>query len=325
MANPSQPRVYRRARLLTTLVAAALIALVHVAAAAARQPQAHHAHGHLYVTSFYGGTTGILRFPLDADGLPARQPDGMLSGLSEPLSVGFDGEGFMYVADSPQVKVYAPGATGNAHPVRVINLAGPEFLAVDAAGFVYVTSGYTTIDVFAPGVGPSSAPINTIPINNDIILDMSPDSAGELFAADDCNKIYLFKRPTYEQTPDITFPGGCWATPIAVDLDQSLLYFRQSGFGKPLSASEYRALNLDFTPVKKHTNDMTYNATDCWSGGSNGTPEDGLAVNKNYYMFSCDLPSGGVFVYRNVPGRQKMIEKLAPSGMGAPAGIHLGP
>jgi hypothetical protein len=56
-------------------------------------------------------------------------------GLS--LAIGFDGAGYIYVADTVpgEVNAYAPGASGNAQLVRWITVYQPGSMAVTKAGY----------------------------------------------------------------------------------------------------------------------------------------------------------------------------------------------
>ena len=269
---------------------------------------------------------GVRSYPLSADGRPSTIADSVLfGGLQSPISIGFDGAGFLYVTDSPYVKVYAPHAIGQTPPVRVINVAGSEWIAVDPAGYVYVTSGYGAIDVFAPGAGTSSLPINVIPVPpSQLFFTLTLDNQGHLYAADLTLNIFEYDDPIHEQIPDRTFQrSATLAWPIAFDTDDNRLYFRvQPPNFYPWTQGEYGALAPDFQPLPKRGNFWLFATDDCVAGGSNGTVENGLAVNRNYLMFSCDVIPGGLFVYHNDPGRQaQRVETIK----GGPSGLILGP
>jgi hypothetical protein len=85
------------------------------------------------------GSAGVVGYPLAADGLPATTPDWQLNGgLREAWAIAFDGAGYLYVSDAvlDQVRVYAPGASGNDLPVRIIPLPGGGCaMTVDPAGW----------------------------------------------------------------------------------------------------------------------------------------------------------------------------------------------
>jgi len=78
----------------------------------------------------------------------------------------------MYVANSASnsISVYAPGASGDVAPLRVISgpntgISNPWSVALDQAGRVYVANS-NSITVYAPGVGgpPGSPTANAAPI-----------------------------------------------------------------------------------------------------------------------------------------------------------------
>ena len=64
--------------------------------------------------------------------------------------------------------MFAPGANGNAAPVRSIvgaatGLAGPAGLALDAAGFIYVSNRTgNSVEIFAPDADGNVAALRTI-------------------------------------------------------------------------------------------------------------------------------------------------------------------
>ena len=74
-------------------------------------------------------------------------PDAVITGFSFPVGVGADGRGFLYVSDAgtSMVYVFAPGANGQAKPVRTIPVDvtylvtwGSYFIAEDQFGEVNV-------------------------------------------------------------------------------------------------------------------------------------------------------------------------------------------
>ena len=304
---------------------AALVSMVLIgfncAIAAAGTPRVRHmlrpgssGYGHLYAVSDNNGKGGVVAFPFDVNGLPGTSPSGTLAGgLVEPISLGFDGAGYMYVSDG-SVKVYAPGASGNDQPVRSISVpAEPFWLAVDASGYVYVVAGFTSIEVFAPGAGPSSSPINTIPISSDYLMGLAIDAAGTIYAPG-LFGIYIYKDPQHEQGPDRTLhiPEQN-VGPVAVDNEQGRFYYRQEAtIYDPWQAGEFGALNVNLSPIRiPRASEWVFQSNKCYDGGSSGTLIGGLAVNTNYLMYTC-LPTSSVLVYNNAPGRQRrFVESLS--------------
>src|SRR3984957_7324744 len=150
---------------------ASVLALANSPSAATHvAPRDHTAqHGgassatHLYEAQ--GGS--VVAYPLNADGLPAQTPDWRLNGgLLEAWAVAFDGAGYLYVSDAAvnQVRVYAPGASGDDLPVRIIPLPGPGCaVAVNKAGYVFTTfieeeeACSPAIAIYAPVMEPLDA------------------------------------------------------------------------------------------------------------------------------------------------------------------------
>ena len=306
----------------TTVCGATILRAKHV-------DKSRETFGRLYVAGGIFSRSGIVAFPLNARGLPYTTPDFQLvGGLKSPSSLAFDGQGYMYVSDDAYVKVYAPGARGQDQPVRAINVNGPQWVAVDNAGYVYVVSGFTTIDVFAPGAGPSSQPINTITVGgNNFVFGLAASPGGTVYAAGfPYPIIYEYNDPVHEQTPDRTFtrPVPDFSWPIGFDATQNRLYFREGVyFYDPWYEGEYGATNPDFSPISpsERAAPFIFQSNDCVDQGSSGTVESGVAANANYLMYSCDAGAGGVLVYKNAPGRHKLIERLN----GYANGIVIGP
>jgi hypothetical protein len=264
--------------------------------------------GHLYVVR-----SRVYSYRLSQDGLPEGTPDGALD--IEPWSIGFDAAGYLYATDSGSVQVYAPHAQGAAQPIRSFAVKGAEFLAVDAAGYVYVTSGYTSIEVFAPGANQSSTPINTITFDpTDYIMNLAVDALGRLYAYGG-DTIYTFDDPIHESTPDGRFGSYGDVTPLlTIDVQDNRLYFRYERGANPWSSAQFRSLDLGGATPRAS---QWYFASDkCYNDeGSSGTFMGGLAVDENYLMFSCDTDNEGTLVYRNISGRQsRPVERLPGAG-----------
>jgi len=110
-------------------------------------------HAHLYVAGGSAESSASTGFPI-SDGLPATTPDDVLTGgnLSYPISVAFDGAAYEYVSDLNEglIKVYAPGASGNAQPLRILPVHFASEIAVNRAGYLFVVDANFSIEAFAP-------------------------------------------------------------------------------------------------------------------------------------------------------------------------------
>jgi hypothetical protein len=282
---------------------------------------------HLYEAQ--GGS--VVAYSLAADGLPMKATDWQLNGgRRDAYGIGFDGAGDLYVSDGllNQVRVYAPGASGDDLPVRTIPLPGPGCtMAVNKAAYVFVTvliGGFlcgSTVYVYAPVVGPLSEawvpqPIHAITNTKyAFFFDLITDSQGRLYAAPASTDIYVYNDPVNEwQFPNedlVKKPddGQDIYPPIAIGKDDGDLYmqfapFRPRGWGGGDHAK--RSLTTDKPDVLSYTRE-------CNGSGGFGI-ENGLAVDQNYLMFTCWSESG-LFVYHNLPGHQEPVEVL-PGGIG---------
>jgi sugar lactone lactonase YvrE len=107
--------------------------------------------------------------------------------------------GPLYVANQTgrSITVYAPGATGNATPLRTIagsstGLSQPNSIARDSAGRLYVinygtsVSSPETLTVYADSATGNAAPVRTIPgidAGRHNIWGLAVDAAGRLYVA----------------------------------------------------------------------------------------------------------------------------------------------
>lgn len=108
------------------------------------------AHDTLYALS--GDTVVVLPPGYTGTGPPVRAIAGPRTGIRDVTDMTVDGHGSLYVAmrgpkwDSSLVRIYAPGASGDALPARTISggrtrLSMPKHLAVDRDGRLYVANG----------------------------------------------------------------------------------------------------------------------------------------------------------------------------------------
>ena len=100
-------------------------------------------------------------------------PSGPLSTLSGPhtgLNTSFeitgitlDPQGMLYVGVDDQILVFGPDLDGDLAPVRTIQGASPNALALDKAGYLYVAAvSGSRVDVYAPGASGTAVPVRTI-------------------------------------------------------------------------------------------------------------------------------------------------------------------
>jgi sugar lactone lactonase YvrE len=138
--------------------------------------------GRLYVANLgaYNSSSTQLVTVYDAGANGNANPLATIAGnatlLDNPLGIAVDGTGYIYVANygntdggptnsGTRVVVYAPGASGNAVPARVITggMAEPTGLAVDATGALHVANfPFNYLTVFAPGANGPSTPIRIV-------------------------------------------------------------------------------------------------------------------------------------------------------------------
>jgi sugar lactone lactonase YvrE len=133
------------------------------------------AGGNIWVGTENGS---VEEFAPSANGnvAPINTISGSNTVLGYVMGVVFDSHGNLWVADAyngigASIEEFAPGATGNATPTRIITGAStlldlPNGIAVDGAGYIYVGDyGAAAVYVFAPSANGNVAPIQTIPAN----------------------------------------------------------------------------------------------------------------------------------------------------------------
>jgi len=142
-------------------------------------------------------SVAVIAFDWFADGdvTPEQAIQGPNTGLTAPQTVEVDHRGFVYVGDTgpsgPNIKVYSPGATGDALPARTITSSAmtdaPLGLALDLARDVYVASQTDGVLVFGPGVNGMVSPTRTIAGPDTGLSDVvavALDAANNVFALD---------------------------------------------------------------------------------------------------------------------------------------------
>jgi hypothetical protein len=168
----------------------------------------------------------------DEETTPQRVIKGDRTQMNEPIAFAVDSAGYLYVAslglgpsrDEGQIEVFAPDATGNVAPVRVITGTksaplSPSGIAVDARGMVYVNQGIQILE-YAAGASGSAAPVRTIvpPAGDVISSDLHVDGAGNVYVLvlkqiDGSVTSKIAKYPataTGLATPELTFSSTAW-------------------------------------------------------------------------------------------------------------------
>jgi sugar lactone lactonase YvrE len=144
-----------------------------------------------------GGQVAIFEPGQRGNVAPNHRIAGAVANFHSPTGVAVDSGGNLYVADSCQgypcagdVQVFAAGSNGNVGSIRTIaggatRLAGPEGVALDSAGHLYVANVTTnTITVYAAGASGNAAPIRTLRGSNtelDLPSGIAVDGLGYLY------------------------------------------------------------------------------------------------------------------------------------------------
>ena len=137
------------------------------------------ASGKLYVVNFDEDGSGpgwVTVYPAGADGdvKPIQKIQGHRTGLEAPNGgIAVDGGGNLYVTDiaappAQGVFVFAPGANGDAKPIRTI--AGPKTQLTDASGLALGAQG----NAFVTNEGPASAASSVVVFEAHARGDVAP-------------------------------------------------------------------------------------------------------------------------------------------------------
>lgn len=127
----------------------------------------------------------VIRLNL-ADGTTTTSFSGANTGLREPIGVGHDTSGNVYVADALAGSIFkfSAGSSGNVAPAATITSASlfqPDGLAVDSSGKIYVTDYLSgNILVFAANASGNSVPVSTM-TGIAAVGDIKLDSAGDIY------------------------------------------------------------------------------------------------------------------------------------------------
>jgi hypothetical protein len=326
-------RVARVAGFVVAFASVATLSPSLAASATMRRPLALHRATHGPATQLYEARgTSIVAYPLNSDGLPATTPDWQLAGgLSGARWFGIDGAGYIYVADSgrDRVRVYAPGASGDALPVAAIPIPGSTCsIAVNRAGYIFVTTAlagdycYPSIAVYAPVVvGMPNAwlpePIHTItPDTNAALEELVVDGSGRLYAAAGAH-IFVYDDPIDAwQSPSRVLHNqpteDAIMSPIAVEPETLNLYF--STFVSSVAGAPWGDADFGMRSLANTVPDVLTETRRCYSQSFGFGQEYSLAVDRRYLMFTCASPQQ-LMVYHNRSGRQDLVETL-PAGTG---------
>jgi hypothetical protein len=155
---------------------------------------------HAYIGD--GGAGAVFRYPV-VNGRLAAQPDSALTGLDyQAGAVGIDGTIYVNGGKTPSaIAVYAPGASGNAKPIRTLETptgsAVNGQMAVDSSGYLYVPvyrgphRSQETV-VYAPDAGGRARPVARVLQNAP--SGMAVDETGNLYIANDNLSVYANPR-----------------------------------------------------------------------------------------------------------------------------------
>ena len=233
-------------------------------------------------------------------------------GPSVAQAAGPDPQGTIYVADfeANAIDIFAPGATGNVAPERVISgsstgLEEPGDVKVDSAGDIYVANfGGQSITEYAPGASGNVAPINTISGSKtgfDDPDDMSLAPDGTLYVGNDAVAAVQVFAPgaTGNATPIRTISGS--NTGLGSDVD---------GVGVDAAGTLFAANTLD-------------NSIAVFAPGANGNvaPEYTISGNLTDLDGPDDVVVGfdGKLYVSNFPGNSVQVFSVGAQGNVAPA------
>ena len=191
----------------------------------------------LVVTDYNHNLVDFFAPGANGSAAPIKQISGSSTQINYPYQAAFDGNGNLYVLNAnipSSITEYsaasiAGSGTIDAAPIATITssssaLDGPEGLAVDSTGRIYVgNSANNTISVFAPGSNGNVAPAATLSGNSTGFsinqATIAVDSSNDLYVAssNSSNAVYVFAPVTSStQTPIRTLTGVTYAGGIGI-------------------------------------------------------------------------------------------------------------
>ena len=189
--------------------------------------------GRIYVANLIGGASSFGSVTVYAAGAngnatPTAVIAGSNTGLSAPQGIAVDAAGNLFVANltggalqNGSITVYPPGSNGNVTPSATIAgaeietlLLGPQGVAVDLAGNIYVVNTAGNISEYAPGSNGAAAPMGTISGSNTGLniprgIALTPPTATATISATPT----ITGTPSITATPTITGTPSITATP----------------------------------------------------------------------------------------------------------------
>ena len=290
---------------------------------------------YLYAAQGFYSSSAVYRYRLHADGLPSKKPDGVLKlNFPFPGSIAVGPNGDLYVSSSGGgsgcgqtlcfVAVFAPGALGNAKPIRVLYVPQtPVFLAVDQRGYLDVSThpGWRrpVANVYRPGAQGNDSPIHEIAVPG---LNALGARRGIVYIQTNAIGVGVEAVPEHPfNRPPVFYTYGYNYSSNGVATDATHLYaqfFWPAGSAYDLATAVYY-IDQPGPPIR------TIVATGCTVSRNGGALGYGLAIYKKYLFEGCLNAPGGdgaVQVYDSTKsGPQKPIIAVR----GGDTGVAIGP
>jgi lactonase family protein with 7-bladed beta-propeller/NHL repeat-containing protein len=234
----------------------------------------------------------------------------------------------LYVSDSTHVAVYAPGATGNATPLRVITgpntgFRGPAGIALDATGQLYVANQGNAITLYPPGATGNAPPAATLAgsstgLNGPADIALGP--AGQLYVTNALGNSITTYAPgaTGNAAPTNTIAGSNTGLngPQGIALDAVGRLYVANQFGNSITV---------YAPGA--TGNATPGATITGANTGLSGPE-GIAFDAAGRLYVANRANNSITIYApGATGNASPVAALtgAATGLSAPTGIALDP